>query len=260
MVDVKQDPPDPTRASSPVTVDETSDKALIRIILADSQAIYRIGVRKIFALEDNIRVVAQVDTFDNLRPAIERFPTDILLLEGSLVIGTTDAIPDLVRHAPQIKIIVQAVASEESNPVELYRCGVRGVIPRSISPDLLVKCVRKIAAGETWINNRSINSVIEAYRFQGSAADSPGSRPHLSPKELSVIACITQAKRTKEIAYQLRTTEQVIKNYLRKIYSKLGVSDRLELAMYSLHHQLDKKVSGDRPTAETKSMSERDKV
>src|SRR5450631_2923791 len=174
MVDVKQDSPDATRASSPVTVDETSDKALIRIILADSQAIYRIGVRKIFALEDNIRVVAQVDTFDNLRPAIERFPTDILLLEGSLVIGTTDAIPDLVRHAPQIKIIVQATASEESNTVELYGRGVRGIIPRSISPDLLVKCVRKVAAGETWIDNRSINSVIEAYRSQGSAAGSPG--------------------------------------------------------------------------------------
>jgi two-component system, NarL family, nitrate/nitrite response regulator NarL len=247
MVDIKQDSPDATRASSPVTVDRTSDKLLIRIILADSQAIYRVGLRKIFALEDDIRVVAQVDTFDNLRAAIDRFPTDILLLEGSLVIGTTDAIPDLVRHAPQIKIIVQATASEESNTVELYRRGVRGVIPRSISPDLLVKCVRKISAGETWINNRSINSVIEAYRSQGSAADSPGSRPHLSPKELSVIACITQAKRTKEIAYQLRTTEQVIKNYLRRIYSKLGVSDRLELAMYSLHHQLDKKFSGGQP-------------
>jgi two-component system nitrate/nitrite response regulator NarL len=247
MVDVKQDSPDATRASSPVTVDETSDKLLIRIILADSQAIYRVGLRKIFALEDNIRVVAQVDTFDNLRAAIDRFPTDILLLEGSLVIGTTDAIPDLVRHAPQIKIIVQATASEESNTVELYGRGVRGIIPRSISPDLLVKCVRKVAAGETWIDNRSINSVIEAYRSQASGAKSPGSRPHLTPKELSVIACITQAKRTKEIAYQLRTTEQVIKNYLRKIYSKLGVSDRLELAMYSLHHQLDKKFSGDQP-------------
>jgi len=217
MVDVKQDSPDDTPASSPVTVDETSDKLLIRIILADSQAIYRFGLRKIFALEDNIRVVAQADTFDNLRSAIERFPTDILLLEGSLVISTPDAIPGLVRHAPQIKIIVQATASEESNAVELYRRGVRGVIPRSISADLLVRCVRKVAAGETWIDNRSINSVIEAYRSQTSEANSPGSRPHLSPKELSVIACIVQAKRNKEIANQLGTTEQVIKNYLRKI-------------------------------------------
>src|SRR5450755_66029 len=150
MVDVKQDPKDDTSTPGSSGVDESSNQSLIRIILADSQAIYRVGMRKVFALEDDIRVVAQVDTFDNLRAAIDRFPSDIVLLEGSLVIGTTDAIPDLVRHAPQVKIIVQAMASEESNTVELYRRGVRGIIPRSISPDLLVKCVRKVAAGETW--------------------------------------------------------------------------------------------------------------
>ena len=59
----------------------------IRIILADSQAIYRVGIRKVFALEDDIRVVAQADSLENLRAAIERYPTDIVLLEGSLLAG-----------------------------------------------------------------------------------------------------------------------------------------------------------------------------
>ncbi|MGD1106894.1 MAG: LuxR C-terminal-related transcriptional regulator, partial [Terracidiphilus sp.] len=67
---------------------------------------------------------------------------------------------------------------------------------------------------------------------------SPRNQPRLSPKEMSIITCITQGKRNKEIAFQLGTTEQVIKNYLRKIYDKLGVSDRLELALYCLHNKI----------------------
>jgi DNA-binding NarL/FixJ family response regulator len=210
----------------------------IRIILADSQAIYRVGIRKIFALEDDIRVVAQADSLENLFAAIQRFPTDVVLLEGGILAGSADAIPEILRLAPDVKLILQATPADEANTVELYRCGVRGIISRSISPDLLVKCVRKIVAGETWIDNQSVNWVIEAYRAQAAALVSPRSQPRLSPKELLIITCITQGKRNKEIAYQLGTTEQVIKNHLRKIYDKLGVSDRLELALYCLHNKI----------------------
>ena len=214
----------------------------VRIILADSQAIYRVGIRKVFALEDDLRVVAQADSLENLRSAIERYPTDIVLLEGGLLAGTANAIPELLRLSPDVKLIVQAVAADENHTVELYRRGVRGIISRSISPDLLVRCVRRIAAGETWIDNQSVNWVIEAYRAQAAALVSPRNQPRLSPKEMSIITCITQGKRNKEIAFQLGTTEQVIKNYLRKIYDKLGVSDRLELALYCLHNKI---IQGD---------------
>jgi two-component system nitrate/nitrite response regulator NarL len=219
-------------------VDASAKPGTIRIILADSQAIYRVGIRKIFALEDDIRVVAQAESLENLRSAIERFPTDVVLLEGALLQSSPTAIHDLIKLAPEVKLIVQAVANDETNTVELYRKGVRGIISRSISPDLLVRCVRRIAAGETWIDNQSVNWVIEAYRAQAAALVSPRTQPRLSPKEMAIITCITQGKRNKEIAYQLGTTEQVIKNYLRKIYDKLGVSDRLELALYCLHNKI----------------------
>jgi two-component system, NarL family, nitrate/nitrite response regulator NarL len=227
-----------SREGSPSTL----DKPALRIVLADSQAIYRVGMRKVFGLEEDLRVVAQVDRLENLHAALERHPADILLLESSLITGAANAIPEIVRIAPEIKIIVQTAGADEANTVELYRRGVRGIIPRSISPDLLVKCVRKIGAGETWIDNQSVNWVIEAYRSQATAMTNPKSQPRLSPKELSIISCITQGKRNKEIAFQLGTTEQVIKNYLRKIYDKLGVSDRLELALYCLHHQIHKRA------------------
>ncbi|MBS1816005.1 MAG: response regulator transcription factor [Acidobacteria bacterium] len=212
--------------------------AAIRVVLADSQAIYRVGMRKVFALEDDIRVVAQAETMQNLMAALQRYPTDVVVLEGQLISGIENGIPELVKRAPQAKIIVQVAESDETNTVELYRRGVRGVVPRSISPDLLVKCIRKIAAGETWIDNQSISWVIEAYRAQATSLMSPRNQPKLSPKEVAIISCITRGMRNKEIAYHIGTTEQVIKNYLRKIYDKLGVSDRLELALYCMHHQI----------------------
>lgn len=224
------------------TPDAPARPGTIRIILADSQAIYRVGIRKVFALEDDLRVVAQADSIENLRAALARYPTDIVLIEGGLLAGTANVIPELLSLAPDTKLIVQALAADESYTVELYRRGVRGIITRSISPDLLVRCVRRIAAGETWIDNQSVTWVIEAYRAQAAALVSPRTQPRLSPKEMAIITCITQGKRNKEIAFQLGTTEQVIKNYLRKIYDKLGVSDRLELALYCLHNKI---IQGD---------------
>jgi DNA-binding NarL/FixJ family response regulator len=230
-------------SNEPLEMDEDDRDAnvAIRIILADSQAIYRVGMRKVFALEDDIRVVAQAETLQNLYAALARFPTDVVFLEGQLLSGTVDAIPELVRRAPEAKLIVQLSEADEANTVELYRRGVRGVVPRSISPDLLIKCVRKIADGETWIDNQSVSWVIDAYRSQATTLTNPRTQPKLSKKELAIISCITRGMRNKEIAYQIGTTEQVIKNYLRKVYDKLGVSDRLELALYCLHHQLLKK-------------------
>jgi DNA-binding NarL/FixJ family response regulator len=221
---------------------EGGDSAVIRVVLADSEKLYRVGIQTIFALEDDIRVIAQADTLAGLHHAIQRFPTDVILLvQGKLIASTVDAIPELVRRAPKLKIIVNAAKNDETNTVELYLQGVQGIIPRSISPDLLVKCVRRIAAGETWIDNQSINWVIEAYRSQTTALTSLRAQPRLSPKELAIITYVTQGMRNKEIAFQLGTSEQVIKNYLRKVYGKIGVADRLELALYWMHHPLHKK-------------------
>lgn len=232
----------------------------IRILLADSQAIYRVGIRKIFAIEDDMRVVAQAENYAGLLAAMERFPSDIVLLDGAMISNLPDAIPDMVRRAPNAKIVVQVSENSEEFIVDLYRRGVRGVISRSISPDLLVRCIRKIAEGETWIDNQSVSWVIDAYRAQATTLTNPRSQPRLSVKELSIIGCVTQGMRNKEIAYKIGTTEQVVKNYLRKIYDKLGVSDRLELALYCLHHQLLKQVPAAAASAANSAAAARDNV
>jgi two-component system, NarL family, nitrate/nitrite response regulator NarL len=210
----------------------------IRLILADSQAIFSAGISKVMALENDIRLVAQADSLEQLRISIERHPADVVLVEGELLNGGSSVIADLLRIAPDAKFIVQSATANEGKTVELFRRGIRGIISRSISLDLLVRCVRRIAAGETWIDNQALNWILEAYRVQGAELLNPRTQIHLSPKEKAIVSGITRGMRNKEIAYEMGTSEQVIKNYLRRIYDKLGVDDRVELALFCLHNKL----------------------
>jgi DNA-binding NarL/FixJ family response regulator len=215
-----------------------SERGAVRVILADTQAIFRVGIRKIFALEDDIRVVAQAETLGQLLLAAGKYPADVILVESSISPTPAEAVSEVMRRAPGSKIIVLSYASDEDDVMEFVRRGVRGIIPRSVGPDLLVRCVRKVFEGETWLDNRGINWVIEAYRAQADQLMMTRPKGRLSDKEQLIISCVTQGMKNKEIAHEVGTTEQVVKNYLRKIYDKLGVSDRLELALYCVHHRL----------------------
>lgn len=211
---------------------------VIRLILADSQAIYSAGISKVIAIEDDIRLVARAESLEELRTSLEQYPADVVLIEGELLANGTSAVADLLRIAPDAKFIVQSIAADQRQTVEQFRHGIRGIISRSISSDLLVRCIRRIAKGETWIDNQALNWILEAYRLEGAALLNPRTKMHLSPKEKAVITGVTRGMRNKEIAYEMGTSEQVIKNYLRKIYDKLGVDDRVELALFSLHNKL----------------------
>jgi DNA-binding NarL/FixJ family response regulator len=217
---------------------------LIRVIIADSEAIFRVGIRKIFALEDDIRVVAQAENLGQAFAAVQKFPTDIILSEVTLSSTAGDAITEILTKSPKTRIIAVGNDIGEHDTCDFLRRGVTGILSRSVSPDLLVRCIRKVHNGETWLDNRGVNWVIEAYRAQAAQLMAPRNQPRLSEKELQIISGVTQGMKNKDIAQEIGTTEQVVKNYLRKVYDKLGVSDRLELALYCMHHRLLEKARG----------------
>jgi DNA-binding NarL/FixJ family response regulator len=213
---------------------------LIRVILADSQAIFRAGLRKIFALEDDIRVVGQAETLPQTQSAVTKFSADVLIFESALAANPVEAVTELLRQAPEIKIVVVTPASDEQLTLDLFRRGAHGILSREVEPEVLVDCLRKVAAGEPWLENQAVHWVMAAFR--GHNLRPSGARPkvQLTPKETLIVSCVTQGMKNKEIAIRVGTTEQVVKNYLRKVYDKLGVADRLELALYCLsHHVVD---------------------
>lgn len=223
-----------------------STPRLIRVILADTQAIFRAGLRKIFALEDDIRVVGQAETLPQTQSAITKFSADVLIFEAALAPNPVETVTELLRQAPQLKIVVVTPASDEQLTLDLFRRGAHGILSREVEPELLVECLRKVAAGDPWLDEQATHWVMEAFR--GHTLRPSGARPkvQLTPKETLIVSCVTQGMKNKEIAIRVGTTEQVVKNYLRKVYDKLGVADRLELALYCLSHHV---VDGVKPPA-----------
>jgi DNA-binding NarL/FixJ family response regulator len=243
--------------STPVSV-ESGDgiqpedgKGTIRVIVADTQAIFRVGLRKIFALEDDIRVVGQAESLDQTVAAIQKFSADIVIFEAALSPNPADAVPDLLRQTTSCRLVVVLQEPDQEMTLDLFRRGAHGIVSREIEPELLVECLRKVARGETWLESRAVAWVMEAYRTQGLRP--AGSRPKVSltPKESLIVSCVTQGMKNKEIALRVGTTEQVVKNYLRKVYDKLGVADRLELALYCLSHRVVEGVGQAKPAQST---------
>jgi len=210
----------------------------VRVILADTQAIFRAGLRNVLALEDDIRVVGQAETLVQTQSAVAKFSADVLIFEAALTPNPVEAVANLLRQNPPLRIVVVTPGADEDLTLELFRRGAHGIVSREVEPELLVECLRKVVAGENWLNSQGVRWVMEAYRNQNNRPT--GSRPkvQLTPKEMLIVSCVTQGMKNKEIALRVGTTEQVVKNYLRKVYDKLGVADRLELALYCLNHHV----------------------
>jgi DNA-binding NarL/FixJ family response regulator len=203
---------------------------MLKIILADNQAIFRAGIAKVLAVEDDVRIVAQAQTVEQAIISIDKF-------RGSVMIYASSFLPDterLVGLARESGIQLVVIAENNELPERYLSAGVLGVIFRSVDSAELLRCVRKVCVGEAYAQDlRAIARSADTDDFVGARV-----RDRLTPKELKIVALIVQGFKNKEIANLLGTTEQVVKNYLRNVYDKIGVSDRLELALFTIHHRI----------------------
>lgn len=203
---------------------------MLKIILADNQAIFRAGIAKVLAVEDDVRIVAQAQTVEQALIALEKF-------RGSIMIYAAGFLPDTARLAAMARNAgsqLVVIADINELPESYLNAGVLGMIFRSIDGAELLRCVRKVSVGEVYLQDlRAVSHNSDSEDFVGARV-----RDRLTPKELKIVALIVQGYKNKEIATQLGTTEQVVKNYLRNVYDKIGVSDRLELALFTIHHRI----------------------
>ncbi len=202
---------------------------MLKIILADNQAIFRAGMAKVLAVEDDLRVVAQAQTPEQMYMALEKFRASLLICSANFVPDMTG----LLESCSQAKTRLLIIAENGDEAAKYLKQGAHGVVYRSVAGTSLVDCVRKIASGHTWAQSESVSKELSDNDLVGARV-----RDRLTPKELRIVALIVQGYKNKEIATQLGTTEQVIKNYLRNVYDKIGVSDRLELALFTIHHRI----------------------
>jgi len=202
---------------------------MINVIIADHQAIFRAGVAKVLAVEEDIRIVGQPPSSEQLLNALEHLRTHVLLLATSFLPDLAQIQTVTARHGTAVLVLAE-ITDQASAFVAM---GAQGVVYRSINGPTIVDAVRRLARGETFVHapNSAVTEISE---------DLVGLRvrDRLSEKEIRIIAAVVRGYKNREIAMQLYTTEQVIKNALRGIFDKIGVSDRLELALFVLHHRM----------------------
>ena len=212
-------------ATDPAAGDRIS---MNRLILADNQAIFRAGAARVLALEDDMRIVAQCEDIAKLSAAVDGFRGSILLLSSSL---RADLLA-LLNRTQMLGSHVILVAENSEHVADEIAAQLDGIVCRSVAGPDLLDCVRRVARGQRCVQRANITMM--------QVTDNVGAnvRDRLTPKEMQIVALIVQGCKNKEIALQLGTKEQVIKNYLRSIYDKTGVSDRLELALFTIHHRV----------------------
>jgi DNA-binding NarL/FixJ family response regulator len=199
----------------------------LQVILADKQAIFRTGMARVLAAVDDIQIVAQCTDVEPLKEAIESQRKSIVVLSSSLTSEIHDLLDCIERADSKAVLILEHEAVVDPQVAQR----VDGIVLRSVAAEQLVDCLRRVSAGERCVQQPTGKSA--------QVPDRVGARvlQRLTPKELQIVSLVAEGAKNREIADQLGTKEQVVKNYLRSIYDKTGVSDRLELALFTIHHR-----------------------
>ena len=202
---------------------------MINVIIADHQVIFRAGIAKVLAVEEDIRIVGQPQSAEQLLNTLEKLRARVLILSS----GFLSLLTEIQEIAASRGVSLLMLVENTETASDFMRMGVQGVIYRCASGNVVVEAVRRLSRGEPFLQspNRTDDEVSE---------DLVGARvrDRLSDRELRIVASVVQGFKNRDIALQLYTSEQMVKNSLRNIFDKIGVSDRLELALFTIHHRI----------------------
>jgi DNA-binding NarL/FixJ family response regulator len=211
----------------------------IRIVAADSNHMACRLLSEALNRQPGLSVVASTVDYESLRQSADRVQPDIVLISANLRGGPlrperrpTGPLSGLL-PCPWVLLLDE---SERHLVVAAFRAGARGVFSRSQSDiGLLAKCVRRVVEGQIWVDNRQMLYLLEAFNSNGNAQPPSASHtPSLTPREESVVKLVVQGMVNREIADELKLSEHTVKNYLFRVFDKLGVSNRVELALYAV--------------------------
>ena len=229
---------------------DSPTKSKIRIVVADDHPIFRDGLCKLLALEEDFEVVAQASDGRQVLEVLQQLEPDILLLD--LKMPGLDGLATLQRLQAarnKTRVIVLTASDDKNEFVQAMKLGTSGIVLKQTATELLIKSIRKVHAGEIWLDSHTTAAVIRQFVAAEEQQVAPPPPPlqatqrdrersPLSQREREIVALVAQGIKNKEMAEKMFISEQTVKNHLHNIFDKLGVSDRLELALYAIHNNL----------------------
>jgi two-component system, NarL family, nitrate/nitrite response regulator NarL len=223
-----------------------SNTDAIRVLIADDQNLFRDGIAKLLSTQIGMEVAACSDTAVAAVEAIRRLRPDIALIGWSAnSINSHKVFAAIQEFKLPTRVILLVSDDAKEDFLDAVRQGCCGIVPRQTSTELLVKSIRKVHAGEFWLDRTTTAEVIRRLAKKGTVGTNTGARlglreqgGALSAREREIVILVAQGFKNKEMAERMFISEQTVKNHLHNIFDKLGVSDRLELALYAIHHNL----------------------
>jgi DNA-binding NarL/FixJ family response regulator len=220
---------------------------MIRVAIADDHPIVRDGLKKLLALESDVEVTGEAGDGRAAIELVQQTDPDVLLLDLRMPnLDGLQALQTIQQTNRRTRVIVLTASEDKNEFVQAMKLGCSGIVLKQTAPDLIVKSIRKVYSGEIWLDSHTTAAVMRQFASPGSELAAQGGggggkqreRSPLSAREREIVALVAQGYKNKEMAEKMFISEQTVKNHLHNIFDKLGVSDRLELALYAIHKGL----------------------
>jgi DNA-binding NarL/FixJ family response regulator len=217
----------------------------LRVLAADSTSMNTQLLVEALAKNEQFVVTEAASTEEAVLELAQREKPDIVLLSSKL--GQNGQAFELIRNlrsqAAELRVIVMLDRSEPATVVQAFRAGAHGIFCRTEPFRLLAKCIECVHAGQVWASSSELHFLLEALTRPGSANLQHLANAPLSARETDVVRCVAEGLTNREIAERLKLTEHTVKNYLFRIFDKLGVSSRVEVVLYAFGSG-DSRLSG----------------
>jgi DNA-binding NarL/FixJ family response regulator len=209
----------------------------IRLVLGDDHPIVLDGLENLFRLEPDFRVVARCMNGEECLVAVRRHQPDVLVLDIRMPRKDgLGVLRELHREKHPVKVVLLAAALEEDEVLEALRLGVRGMVLKELAPQMVIQCVRKVYAGEQWLEKQAFGRALETLLRREAGEREAGSV--LTPRELEMVGMVARGLRNKEMSERMNISEGTVKIHLHHIYRKLKVENRVDLILYAQSKRL----------------------
>ena len=222
----------------------------IRILIAVNPGIFRDGLRKLLEAEPGFRVIGEsAEGTEALRTARQLKP-DVLLFDLAIPrCPGLEAFRDLELLANPVRAVLLVTGIEKDQLIQALQAGVRGIVLKESATQLLIKGIRNVMTGQYWLGRDSISDLVGALRELNRRSNGNGGRKNfgLTTRELEIVGSVAAGYMNKDIAQKFSLSEQTVKHHLTSIFAKVGVSNRLELALFAVNHDLVAKTHESTP-------------
>jgi two-component system, NarL family, nitrate/nitrite response regulator NarL len=216
------------------------EESSTRTVIADAHAVFRYGLRRLLESESGFRVIGEASEGTQVVKLTRQLKPDLVLLDLALP-GRSglEVLCDLVTWSPSLRIVLLTTAIEKSQVVEAFQLGAHGLVLKGASPRVLMESVRTVIRGQYWLTRESLAFVVGALHELAPRNGNGSPKNHgLTSRELAVTERVVAGFSNKDLGQEFSISERTVKRHLTNIYEKLGISNRLELAVFAMNHHL----------------------